>query len=119
MVAQAAGASTTMVEPCSNQPISSPLRNGASQRMTFGPRYRRSQQHVEEMQPDARDQDRRDRHQRDERGRWRQAACACTARSFLQNSFSTRFSAIGLTFQVSPEMYVTCSTRQSCGAWKR
>ena len=27
-----------------------------------------------------------------------------TARSFLQNSFSTRFSAIGLTFQVSPEM---------------
>ncbi len=41
------------------------------------------------------------------------------ARSFLQNSFSMRFSAIGLTFQVSPEMYVTCSTRQSCGAWKR
>ena len=32
-----------------------------------------------------------------------------TARSFLQNSFSTRRSAIGLTFQVSPAMYVTCS----------
>ena len=27
-----------------------------------------------------------------------------TARSFLQNSFSMRLSAIGLTFQVSPEM---------------
>jgi hypothetical protein len=27
-----------------------------------------------------------------------------TARSFLQNSRSMRFSAIGLTFQVSPEM---------------
>jgi hypothetical protein len=27
-----------------------------------------------------------------------------TARSFLQNSRSTRASAIGLTFQVSPEM---------------
>ena len=27
-----------------------------------------------------------------------------TARSFLQNSRSTRLSAIGLTFQVSPEM---------------
>ena len=37
-----------------------------------------------------------------------------TARSFLQNNFSMRLSAIGLTFQVSPETYVTCSTRQSC-----
>ncbi len=27
-----------------------------------------------------------------------------TARSFRQNSFSTRFRASGLTFQVSPEM---------------
>ncbi len=27
-----------------------------------------------------------------------------SARSFLQNSFSRRLSAIGLTFQVSPEM---------------
>ena len=27
-----------------------------------------------------------------------------TARSFLQNSRATRLSAIGLTFQVSPEM---------------
>ncbi len=26
------------------------------------------------------------------------------ARSFWQNSFGTRFSAMGLTFQVSPEM---------------
>ena len=36
-----------------------------------------------------------------------------TARSFLQNSRSTRFSAIGLTFQVSPWMNVTRSIRQS------
>ena len=42
-----------------------------------------------------------------------------TARSFLQNSRSTRFSAIGLTFQVSPLMKVTRSIRPSCGAWKR
>jgi hypothetical protein len=27
-----------------------------------------------------------------------------TARSFLQKSLATRFSAMGLTFQVSPEM---------------
>ena len=39
-----------------------------------------------------------------------------TARSFLQNSRSTRFSAIGLTFQVSPLMKVTRSIRKSCGA---
>ncbi len=39
-----------------------------------------------------------------------------TARSFLQNSFSIRFSAIGLTFQVSPLMKSTCSIRQSAGA---
>ena len=42
-----------------------------------------------------------------------------TARSLRQNSFSIRFSAIGLTFQVSPEIAVTCSTVQSYGAWKR
>ena len=36
-----------------------------------------------------------------------------TARSFLQNSRSTRFSAIGLTFQTSPWMNVTRSIRQS------
>ena len=38
--------------------------------------------------------------------RWPVAASrvCSTARSFLQNSFSTRLSAIGLTFQVSPEM---------------
>ena len=32
-----------------------------------------------------------------------------TARSFLQNRRSTRFSAIGLTFQTSPWMNVTLS----------
>ena len=38
--------------------------------------------------------------------RWPPAASLVRiiARSFLQNSFSIRFSAIGLTFQVSPEM---------------
>ncbi len=39
-----------------------------------------------------------------------------TARSFLQNSRSTRFSAIGLTFQTSPWMNVTRSILQSYGA---
>src|SRR5205085_12560009 len=42
-----------------------------------------------------------------------------TARSFLQNNLAIRLSAIGLTFHVSPEMYVTLSTVQSYGAWKR
>ena len=42
-----------------------------------------------------------------------------TARSFLQNSRSIRFSAIGLTFQTSPWISVTRSMWQSCGAWKR
>ena len=41
-----------------------------------------------------------------------------TARSFLQNSCSIRFSAIGLTFQVSPLMKLTCSIRQSRGRVK-
>ena len=35
------GANTMIVEPCSNHPISSPLRSGTSQGMTFGPRYLR------------------------------------------------------------------------------
>ena len=59
-------------------------------------------QHVEAVQPDAGDQDRRHRHQRDQRGRSPPAACAGSARSFLQNSRSTRLSVIGLVFQVSP-----------------
>jgi hypothetical protein len=40
-------------------------------------------------------------------------------RSFRQKSFSTRASAIGLTFHVSPRMWVTRSTWQSWEAWKR
>ena len=35
------GANTMMVEPCSNQPISSPRVTRAVQRVTFGPRKRR------------------------------------------------------------------------------
>ena len=62
------------------------------------------QQHVEEMQADAGDQHRRDRNERDRVPGRGQRRSRCTARSFLQNSFSMRFSAIGLTFQVSPEM---------------
>ena len=60
------------------------------------------QQHVQEVQPDAGDEDRRDRHERDELARARQARRRI-ARSFLQNSFSTRLTVIGLVFQVSPE----------------
>ena len=60
------------------------------------------QRHVEKAQPDAGDQNRRDRHQSHA---WPSASgVRMTARSFLQNNFSTRLSAIGLTFQVSPEM---------------
>ena len=42
-----------------------------------------------------------------------------TARSLRQKSFSTRLSAGGCTFHASPAKYVTRSTWQSCGAWKR
>ena len=42
-----------------------------------------------------------------------------TARSFLQKRFSTRRRAMGLTFQVSPEMEVTFSTVPDSGLWKR
>ena len=69
----------------------------------IGPAVAQMQQHVEKMEPDAGNQNGGDRHQ--------VTACppaaivvAITARSFLQNSLSTRFSATGLTFQVSPEM---------------
>ena len=39
-----------------------------------------------------------------------------TARSFLQNNRSTRFSVTGLTFQCRRGKCDTYSTRQSCGA---
>ena len=74
--AKPAGANTMMVDPSSNQPISSPLRNGASQAITFGPAVLEMQQHVEEVQPDAGDQDRRHRHQRDRVTRCRRAGSA-------------------------------------------
>ena len=60
------GANTTIVEPSSNQPISSPLRKAASHCDDARPLYSRCSEHVEEVQPDAGDQDRRHRHQRDE-----------------------------------------------------
>ena len=97
------GANTMIVEPCSNQPSSSPLLNGRVAGDRRGAAIVHVQHDIEEVQADAGDQDRRHRHQRDE-----VAALASrvriTARSFLQNSRSTRLSAIGLTFQVSPEM---------------
>ena len=102
------GASTMMVEPCSNQPSSSPLLHAG----IAGKHHRPPALRVE----------------RDDRGNaggcwrpeWRRPAPASaprrttsrvcsTARSFLQNSRSTRFSAIGLTFQTSPWMNVTRS----------
>ena len=43
------GANTMMVEPCSNQPISSPLRSPASQGMTVRPAIAQMQPHVEEI----------------------------------------------------------------------
>ena len=88
--ANPAGAKTMIVDPSSNQPISSPLRNGASHGIDVGAAVAEVQQHVEEVQPDARDQDRRDRHQRDRAGPCAPGASRRTARSFLQNSFSTR-----------------------------
>ena len=66
------------------------------------------------MQPDAGHQNGRDRHQ-GQAFRPIASRVRITARSFLQNSRSIRFSAIGLTFQVSPLMKVTCSIRLSCG----
>ncbi len=93
-----------MVEPSSNQPISSPLRNGGVARDHVGPAVTQVQQHVEEVQSDAGDQDRRHRHQRDQLAGRASRRVRSTARSFLQNSRSTRLRAIGLVFQVSPEM---------------
>src|SRR6516165_7556891 len=97
------GAKTMMVDPCWNQPISSPFLNVASQAMTLGPRCLRPSSTSRKCR------------------RMLATSTAATgtsvmvwplavslvrnsARSFLQNSFSTRRNAIGLTFQVSPEM---------------
>jgi hypothetical protein len=97
------GAKTMIVDPCWNQPNSSPLRNGALQGITLGPRC---------FRPSA-----------TSRKCSRMLATSTAAigtsvttwpvaaslplrmaRSFLQKSFSIRLSAIGLTFQVSQEM---------------
>ena len=97
------GASTTMVEPCSNHPISSPLRKSLAQGMTLAPRRRR-------LTSTSRQCRRMLATRIAATGTsvttaWLAASrVRITARSFLQNSFSIRRSAIGLTFQVSPEM---------------
>src|SRR5262252_4699061 len=112
------GASTMIVDPCSNHPISRPLVKLAAHRICFAPRYRRCSKRSRKCSliPAT-----------------RIAATGTsatvwvlpcrrariTARSLRQNSRSTRASAIGLTFHVSPAMYVTCRTVQSAGAWKR
>ena len=94
--AKPGGTSTMTVDPCSNQPISSPLPSDASQAITFGPRYFRCSSTSRKCRrilatstaatgtsaivwPVAVSRQR------------------STARSFRQNSFSMRFSATGLT----------------------
>ena len=62
-----------------------------------------SQHAIETMQLDAGDEDSGDRHQRDEIAGGGEPRADHRA-LVLQNSFSMRLSAIGLTFQVSPEM---------------
>src|SRR5579863_10061050 len=96
------GAKAIIVEPCWNQPISSPLRSVASQGMVLGPRYFRcsstsaqcSRMLATRMAATGTSVMRSS----DALSRQRMMA-----RSFLQKRFSTRLSAIGLTFQVSPE----------------
>src|SRR5262245_1048 len=101
--AKPSGANSTMVEPCWNQPISSPLPNGALHGMTLHLSRRRSR-------TPSRNGRRMLATNMAATGtsviRWPLPASRVrnTARSFLQNRFSTRLSAIGLTFQVSPEM---------------
>ena len=54
-----------MVEPCSNQPISSPLRERGVAGDDVRAAIAQVQQHVEKLEADAGDQDRRHRHQGD------------------------------------------------------
>ncbi len=101
------GARMMMVEPCSNQPSSSPLVTLTSQGKLTGPRvcaFSTMSRKCRRMlatriaatgtSVTASPVDR---------------CVRITARSFLQNRRSTRFSAIGLTFQTSPWISVTRS----------
>src|SRR5262249_15068114 len=96
------GADTMMVEPCSNQPISSPLATGALQGRTLGPRYFRLSSASRQCR---RMLATRTAATGTSTRQWPASAIfsRSTARSFLQNSFSMRRSAIGFTFQASPE----------------
>ena len=62
--AKPSGAKRTMVEPCSNQPISSPLENRASHGITLRPAWRASLSRSRKAELDAGDKNRGDRHQR-------------------------------------------------------
>ena len=78
--------------------------NGRRTRRTIGSRIRASEQNIEKMQADARRPASAATGTNVMTCRRRGSLVRMTTRSFLQNSFSTRRSAIGLTFQVSPEM---------------
>ena len=89
------GANTMMVEPCSNQPISSPLRRRGVARDDVRAAVAQVQPYVEKLQTNARDQDGRHGHQGEQRARGRSRQ-RMTARSFLQNSRSTRLQRDGI-----------------------
>ena len=100
-----AGANTMMVEPCSNQPISSPFRSGASQGITSGPRSAGAAQ-VEEVEPDAGHQDGRHRHQRDHVAA-SPAGCGAPPARSARRGGAPRARAGGFTFQASPGTWRT------------
>ena len=100
---QPAGTNRMMVEPCWKPPISSPLPKRASTGISLGPRYFRcSSTSVKRRRMLATRMAATGTMAIGMLPRRRRALS--TARSLRQNSFSTRLSAIGLTFQVSPVM---------------
>jgi hypothetical protein len=98
--AKPGGVNTRIVEPCSNQPSSWPLATRVLQGISFGPFQRRCSSTFKACR-------RMLATSTAATGTsatgWPCASCSrSTARSLRQNSRSTRASAIGLTFQVSP-----------------
>ena len=109
-----------IVEPCSNQPISSPLRKRRVAGNDVGPAMAQVEQHVETSAAGCWRPGWRRPAPASPDGRRPRAASSRTARSFLQNSFSIaperdRIDVPGVARDVGRR----CSTRQSCGAWKR
>lgn len=107
-----------IVEPAWKYPSSSPRETRSSQANRFGPRYRR-------WNVSPRAWIRMDATRIAATGTIQYAgrpsgrSNARRARSFLQNSASTRASATGFTFQVSPEKYRTSRRTALSGAWNR